>query len=403
MRSRMLLIFIMAVCMIAGSMVFTSCGGEGDGGEGKVTVKIGLTAPLSGPGGGYGEDVKQGLDMGIAQVNEEGGLTIGDTTYIFELVPRDDEAAPERAIANAQQFVLEEGIDIVFDPYTSTIVPLLEFNTNPGEEFLIMSYTSIPIYEDIPNRLMVTEPPPFVIYIPSYIELAMGQGWTKVAFLQTTERYGEIWGDAFKTAWTAAGGEVVAEAPASYYTETDFTPYLTTVLAANPDVLFVGGPSYPTALVMEQARGLGFTGGFICMDQAKLDDIVEVIGIDKMEGTIGVQIVKKSEFPGTISFVEQYAEVYGEEELCMWETCINYTAFMILAKAMEAAGSVDDVFAIRDAFAEGDVSFTDPDVYPIGYNGIIDETGQLLMVGQIAFIENGQVTSLPAIEWWLQE
>ena len=282
MRSKILLIFVVAVCMMAGSLVFTSCGDGGDGGD-KVTIKIGLTAPLSGPGGGYGEDVKQGLDMAIADVNADGGLTIGDTTYIFELVPRDDEAAPERAIANAQQLVLEEGVNIIFDPYTSTIVPLLEFNTNPGEEFLIMSYTSIPIYESIPNRLMVTEPPPFAIYIPEFIELAMGRGWTRVAFLQTTERYGEIWGEAFSAAWTAAGGEVVAEAPASYYTETDFTPYLTTVLAANPDVLFVGGPSYPTALVMEQARGLGFTGGFICMDQAKLDDILEVIGAREVD------------------------------------------------------------------------------------------------------------------------
>jgi branched-chain amino acid transport system substrate-binding protein len=403
MRSKILLIIVLAVCMVVASLVFTSCGDDGGDGGGKVTVKIGLTAPLSGPGGGYGEDVKQGLDMAVAEINEEGGLTIGDTTYIFELVPRDDAAEPERAIANAQQLVLEEGINIIFDPYTSTIVPLLGFNTNPGEEFLIMCYTSIPIYEDIPNRLMVTEPPPFYILIPEYVRLATAEGWTRCAFVQTTERYGEIWGDAFKAAWTAAGGEVVAEAPASYYTESDFTPYLTTVLAANPDVLFVGGPSYPTALVMEQARSLGFTGGFICMDQAKLDEIVEVIGIEAMEGTIGVQLVERSEFPGTALFVEKYKETYGEDELCMWEQCINYTGFHVLVKAMEAAGSVDDVYAIRDAFAEGEVSIMDPEVFPIGYYGVVDETGQLLMVSQIAFVQNGEFQQLEAIEWWTEE
>ena len=261
---------------------------------------------------------------------------------------------------------------------------------------------TVRIYESIPNRLMVTEPPPFYVLIPEYVRLATAEGWTRCAFLQTTERYGEIWGDAFKEAWTAAGGEVVAEAPASYYTESDFTPYLTTVLAADPDVLFVGGPSYPTALVMEQARSLGFTGGFICMDQAKLDDIVEVIGIDAMEGTIGVQLVERSEFPGTALFVDKYKETYGEDELCMWEQCINYCAFHVLVNAMEAAGSVDDVYAIRDAFTEDEVAFTDPETYPIQYNGIVDETGQLLMVSQIAFVQNGEFQVLEPIEWWTQ-
>ncbi|MDI7251995.1 MAG: ABC transporter substrate-binding protein, partial [Actinomycetota bacterium] len=64
-------------------MGIAGCGGEAEGE--KVVVKIGLTAPLSGIGAGYGQDIKAGLDMAIAEINAKGGIKIGDTTYVFEL------------------------------------------------------------------------------------------------------------------------------------------------------------------------------------------------------------------------------------------------------------------------------------------------------------------------------
>jgi branched-chain amino acid transport system substrate-binding protein len=398
MRLKMIIALVVAMMMV--TLGFASCGGGGDGGT-KVTVKIGLTAPLSGIGAGYGLDVKEGLEMAINDVNSDGGLTIGDTTYIFELVPADDATNPEAALANAQGFVLEEGINIIFDPYATTIIPLLGINQKAGEEFLVMAYTSVPLYTDAPNPYMVTEPPPFYVYIPDFIKSAMGQGYTRMGMLQTTGSYGELWGSTFKEAWTGAGGTVVAEAPASYYTETDFTPYLTTLLAANPDVIFAGGPSYPTALIIEQARGLGFTGGFILMDQAKMDEVAEVTGMEALNGTTGVLPVELTTFGYTKTFIDRYQEEYGE--MCTWETCINYTAFRILVRAMKAAGSVDDLDAIRAAFADEGVAVTTAEEkMPVEYEGFQDSTGALLMPGQACIVQNGQFVAGETINWWQQ-
>lgn len=54
-----------------------------------------------------------------------------------------------------------------------------------------------------------------------------------------------------------------------YTTTTDYASPVSQTLSEDPDVLFVGGPSQPTALVMEEARSQGFKGGFMVMDQAK--------------------------------------------------------------------------------------------------------------------------------------
>lgn len=388
-----------AICLVAAALLLTmglaGCGGEAEGE--KVMVKIGLTAPLSGIGAGYGEDIKAGLAMAIADINSKGGIKIGDTTYVFELVPADDEMVPEKAVSNAQRFVLQEDIKVVWDPTANTIQALMRENEKAGEEFLIMSYTSIPLYAQAPNKYMVTLPPPFSVYAKDWISRALGKGWKKMGMLQTTGAYGELWGKTMKDAWIKAGGTVVAEAPASYYTETDFTPYLTTVLAANPDVIFCGGPSEPTALVIDQARSMGFKGGFIVIDQAKLDIIVEITGMEKLEGCIGVLPVDQSIWPGTKKIAERFEKEYGKR--FTWEAAICYTGFHILAEAMKEAGSVDDVAAIRAAFAKGEVSITSGEEFPVEFSGINDQTGALIMPATSVVVEGGAFQPGEPIEW----
>jgi branched-chain amino acid transport system substrate-binding protein len=387
---------VLIVVLLSVSLMLASCGNKSE----TKTIVIGLTAPLSGSGAGYGEDIKAGLDMAIKKVNDAGGITVGGVKYNFKLDASDDAMVPEQALTNANQFVLEQGINTIWDPTANTIQPLLGVNTKAGEEFLIMAYSSVPLYASAPNKLMVTLPPPFSVYLGPFIKMAMTKGWLKVGMLQTTGAYGDLWGSTFEKAWTGAGGQVVAKAPASYYTETDFTPYLTTVLAANPDVIFCGGPSDPTALVIQQARGLGFKGGFIVIDQAKLDAIAAKIGMDKLEGAIGVLPVElgANTWPYMSEFAANYKAEYGKT--VTWETAICYTGFNILAKAIEAGGSVDDVNAIRAGFAEGAVSVTSGDQYPVAFSGIDNNTGALLMPGTATQVKDGKFTQEVMIEWW---
>ncbi|MBN2026393.1 MAG: ABC transporter substrate-binding protein [Actinobacteria bacterium] len=402
MRTKAIIVLIVAL-MMAVTLGLASCGEDGGGGDGgeKVTKKIGLTAPLSGVAAAYGQDIEAGIQMAIEDINADGGIAIGDVTYVFELLAADDEATPEPALSNAQRFILEEDIQVIFDPVATSIQPLIGINETPGEEFLMMAYTSVPLYTQVINKYMITMPPPFASYIAPWIGLAMGKGWMKLGMLQTTGAYGDLWGSTFESAWTGAGGEVVAKAPASYYTESDFTPYLTTVLAANPDVIFCGGPSDPTALVIDQARSLGFEGGFIVIDQAKLDFIADSVDMAKLEGCIGVLPVEDAYdlWPALEEFNDAYVAEYGGERTT-WESAIAYSGMMILAKAMEEAQSVDDVEAIREAFNASGIAVLSGDEYPVGYEGINPDTGALFMPATATIVENGVFVEQEPVEWW---
>ena len=79
-------------------------------------------------------------------------------------------------------------------------------------------------------------------------------------------------------------------------------------------MLFIGGASEPTAKVAKQARELGFKGGFIIMDQAKLDQMKPIAGsYETLEGSIGVLPLIDSDEEAAPAFIEKYQKNYKED------------------------------------------------------------------------------------------
>lgn len=81
-----------------------------------------------------------------------------------------------------------------------------------------------------------------------------------------THEYAKVWTEGITEAWEEKGGEIVANNPMDYNKSADFYTGGSRVMAANPEVIFVGGASEPTGLVVQQARQLGFQGAFILID-----------------------------------------------------------------------------------------------------------------------------------------
>ena len=110
--------------------------------------------------------------------------------------------------------------------------------------------------------------------------------------------------------WKKKGGKVVYNSSIDFAKETDFFTIVTNALKEKPDVLFIGGASEPTAKVAKQARELGFKGGFIIMDQAKLDQMKPIAGsYEALEGSIGVMPLIDSDEEAIPAFAEKYQKI----------------------------------------------------------------------------------------------
>ena len=79
-------------------------------------VKIGVILPLSGPVAPIGETVRQGLDYGAAQVNEEGGIkSLGGAK--IKLVYADSTGDPKVGMSEAERLIVEEDVVALMGAY----------------------------------------------------------------------------------------------------------------------------------------------------------------------------------------------------------------------------------------------------------------------------------------------
>lgn len=349
-------------------------------------VNIGFTGPLSGGAALYGENTLEGLRMAAKEINADGGVNVDGTSYDINIVSLDDMYSPSRAAVNGKRLVQQYDTPVVFTPHSGGTFALQAFNER--DNFLIMSYTSIPAVTDKGNELTVKIPPNFTDYVKPFTRITMERFGKKLGVANATHDYAKYWTKAFVPAWEQAGGEVVASNPMDYNKSADFYTGVSKVLAAQPDVLFVGGASEPTGLVIRQARELGFEGGFVIMDQAKIDEVAKVAGgMEAVEGAVGVTPLIYSENPGAADFVALYKE--GHDNVPTSETAYNYFAMHLVAKAMETAGTVENAKAIRAAIPEA-LGKVKPEHNPYEVENITDN-GDLAVDPDIAEVVDGEV------------
>ncbi|MEE9913096.1 MAG: ABC transporter substrate-binding protein [Deltaproteobacteria bacterium] len=300
-------------------------------------IVVGYSGPLSGPGAEYGQDCFNGIDMAVNELNASGGITVKGKKHTFRVERLDDRFDPTLAKNNALRFVNQHKAIAVFNPSVNTLGAIMGINP---QNFIIGAFTSIHTVMDKGHPMIITPVPNFVTYAQLFADTAWEKGWRKCGMVVTMGGYGDAWRKVFTHQWINKGGLVVADRPANYYTETDFSSQLAAVLAQKPDFLLVGGPSGPTVLVIEQARNMGFKGGFVLIDQAKPDYVARVIkDMNQLEGMISAGAIMSLSLPILESFNARYKSAYHREVTS--EGCLNYNMMMVIARAIVAAQSLD--------------------------------------------------------------
>ena len=349
-------------------------------------VKIGYSGPLSGGAALYGKNVLDGMQMAASEINAA-GLDVAGKKYKLEIVALDDKYNPSETAINAQRLVQEHKTPVILVPHSGGTFAVQ--TTNEAQKYLLLSYTSVPQVTSRGNKLTLRIPPEFTTYVEPFVKHAMAKYGKNLAIANADHDYAKAWTAVFKPAWEAAGGKVVADNPMSYNRATDFYSGVSKVLAAKPDVLFVGGASEPTGLVIKQARELGFKGGFVIIDQAKLDEIAKITGgYGPLEGSIGVLPVVDDNTPDAKNFVERYRKTHPGRDPSS-EVSLNYTAVHATALAMKLAGSVSDATAIRAQLDKAIKSLPTAQ-NPNSLDGV-DAKGGTLADTRVAVVENGKV------------
>lgn len=87
-----------------------------DPGVTDTTITLGMSAPLSGPNGAYGLDMRQTISAYFEQVNKAGGIN----GRKLELIALDDGYETERAVANTKTLIKEKNVFALLAYYGSS-------------------------------------------------------------------------------------------------------------------------------------------------------------------------------------------------------------------------------------------------------------------------------------------
>ncbi len=298
---------------------------------------IGGTGPLTGPNASYGTSVKQGAEIAIQEINNAGGVTVGDTTYTLALAFEDDEATEDKAI-QAYNTLMDQGIQVLMGGTTSGATIAITDLTAEDGILQITPSGSAPecIQYDNAFRICFSDPEQGTAMADYAVDVL---GYTKVAVIyDNASDYSAGIAEAFEEEIAAKGGEVVASE--SFTTgDTDFNTQLTKIKGTDAEVIFIPAYYQDVTYITKQASDMGMELPFIGSDG--WDGVLATVSDPAtVEGAIFASpFCAAVDDPNVVAFVEAYEAAYSATPDQF--AADAYDAIYTIKAAMEQAGSTE--------------------------------------------------------------
>ena len=294
-------------------------------------VWFGVSGPLTGPNAQYGAQWQAGFDLALDQINAEGGINGHPLRYVFE----DSQSDPRQAVTIAQKFVADSRILIELGDFSSPasmaaspiyqragLVQLGFTNSHPD-------FTKGGDYIWSPS-VSQTDAQPLIA------DLAVKQGFKRVAVLYQNTDWGRASKDVFVKAANARGAQVV-DAEGYQPTDKDFRATLVRVRDTHPDALVLIAYYADGAQIVRQARESGIGLPVVAASSVYSPKFLE-LGGDAVNGvTTNTSFFPGDPRPEVQRFVQGFKAKYHREPDAF--NAFAYDAVIIAANALRTGGT----------------------------------------------------------------
>ena len=336
--------FLAVVGAVAAAGALSACGssssstassaasGAASGSASGDTIKVGLLAPLTGDVSVYGIAVANGASLYIKQVNEAGGINGKQ----IELIQMDEQGDATQAVNCFTQMV-DQGItaligDVTTTPTLAVVAATQDYNmpmvtASATAEAVTYDAETDTVYQNV-FRTTFTDP---------FQGVKMGDyatdklGYTRAAVIyQTGADYNEGLATNFESEFAANGGEIVASETYSAG-DVDFRTQLTTILAANPEVVYCPNYYEDVGQILSQAESVGLTVPFLGGDG--WDGVTQYATAEQLDGCYFCANYATGSNP---DFESAYETEYGESYPNGFAP-LGYDAAMTVCYGLQAA------------------------------------------------------------------
>lgn len=337
---RRALVPVAATLGILGLTLSGCASSEGSGDAGAETITLAASYPLTGESAAYGIGTQKGLLLAVDEINAAGGID-GKQVVVKEF---DDKCDATEAAGVGNQIISDTSIQLVVGTVCSGATNAM---------YPITAGAGIPLFSATASNPalaengwdMFTRVIPNDTYQSVLLEkLAGSLGYEKIAVVASNDDYGQQIVASLEEHADEYGVEIVKEERYTTGQISDFTPILTNLAAADPDVIVLGGyygemgPLVSQSATVFGSDTIPFVGG----SQEQTQEFLALAG-DSADGVTIAQLYDvTSTSEENTSFVEKFQAEYGE--LPDFQAAYGWDNMWILKEAIEANdGSLDGI------------------------------------------------------------
>ena len=125
-------------------LIVLSSGIYGCGKTDSNTIRIGLIAELTGDVPAVGASCKNAAEMAVQEVNDAGGIQLGEKKYKIELIIEDNAGKADQSASSAQKLITQQKVTAIVGPNASRyVLPAAEI-AESGKVVLITPWSTAP-------------------------------------------------------------------------------------------------------------------------------------------------------------------------------------------------------------------------------------------------------------------
>jgi len=366
-RAGVLLLLLIVIGFFAGG-----CGEKDDS-----TIRVGVIAELTGDMPAVGESCKKAAELAVKEINDAGGLQLGDKQYKVKLFVEDNAGKADQSASAAQKLITQKKVLAIVGPNaTRYAIPASEI-AESSKVLLVTPWSTSPKT----TLDAKTGAPKKFVFRACFIDPFQGRvvarfakenlKATKAAVLyDVASDYNKGIAEVFKEAFEQNGGKVVAFE--TYTTnDRDFSAQLTKIKKADPQVIFLPNYYSEVPLQVQQAKRLAINVPFIGSDSWGSQELTKLCGKDCEGYYFSTHYAPDTASPVAQKFIQSFKASYNNA-MPDDVAALTYDSFGLLKQAIKDAGKVDRQ-AVRDAFAKiqryegvtGDMQFKEGSSDPI--------------------------------------
>lgn len=295
-------------------------------------IEIGAILPLTGDAAVYGEEMKRGIELGLEEINQAGGINGKEVKVIYD----DDQGLPSIAVNSFQKLIIQDKVEAVIGGAMSSTAMSMAPMAEKNKVVLISPAASTPTLTTIGDFIFRVWPSD-TFEASEIAKLAYGKiDLHKISIVYVNNDYGRGAAEIFKSKLENLGG-MVPLMEGYEFGNTDFRTILTKVKETRSTGLYIPGYQKELIHILRQAKEMGLKVQFLGGVGFNDPEILNLAG-DAAEGTIFTTPYydAKSSDPIVQRFVNKFLEKYAKEPGIF--AAHSYDALKILIEAIKKGG-----------------------------------------------------------------